>query len=59
VVDHAGLAVDERLGAADFAAEDFHDRLVAEADAERRDARGEPPDDLLGRAGILGTTGPG
>src|SRR5215218_2615200 len=54
VVDHAGLPVDERLRRPDLAAEDFDDRLVAEADAQRRDPRGEPPDDLAGRAGIGG-----
>ena len=40
VVDRARLAVDESLRLADLAAEGLDDRLVAEADAERRHARG-------------------
>ena len=50
VVHVARLAVDERAGQADLAAEGLDDRLVAEADAERGDAGREPLDDLERRA---------
>ena len=59
VADQARLPVDERLRAADLAAECLDDRLVPEADAERRRARRQPPDDLRHRAGIRRPSGPG
>src|SRR5581483_2402794 len=46
VVDGRRLAVQELLRVADLAAERLDDRLVAEADAERRDPRREPSDRL-------------
>src|SRR4051794_26107555 len=46
VLDLTRLAVDEPLRLADLAAEGLDDHLVAEADAERRHARAEPPDEL-------------
>ena len=46
--DGRRLAVHELARLADFAAEDLDDRLVAEADAERRDPDGQPPQDLAG-----------
>src|SRR5690349_3412534 len=39
VLDHARLAVEQALRAPDLAAERLDDRLMAKADAERRDAR--------------------
>jgi hypothetical protein len=44
VRDDARLAVEQRLRLADVAAEGLDDRLVAEADAERRCGLAEPPD---------------
>ena len=52
MADRARLAVDEPLRGADLAPECLHDRLVAEADAERRHARPEAPHDLDRRAGV-------
>ncbi len=54
VTDDARLAVQERLRAPDLPAERLDDRLVAEADAERRDARAERADEVDGDAGVLG-----
>ena len=56
VRDDRRLAVHELARLADLAAEDLHDRLVAEADAERRaraerDARGSRASRLRPRAG--------
>src|SRR5438874_12183150 len=50
VADGARLAVDEPLCGTDLAAEGLDQRLVSEADAERRHVRSEPPDDLERRA---------
>ena len=47
------------LRLADLAAEGLDDRLVAEADAERRHARAEPADDLDRRRRRPGGPGPG
>src|SRR5436190_19390221 len=57
VADRARLAVDEPLRRSDLAAEGLDDCLVPEADAERRHARSEPPDDLDGRAGLARSAG--
>src|SRR5205085_6583507 len=46
MLDLARLAVDEPLRLADLAAEGLDDHLVAEADAERRHAGAEAPDEL-------------
>src|SRR5262245_10173707 len=59
VADHARLAVHEGLGRVDLPAEHLDDRLVPEADAERRDARREAPDDLWRRTGVRGSARPG
>src|SRR4051794_32574524 len=54
VLDGRRLAVDRQV-AHDVAAEGLGERLVAEADAERRDARlGEAPDDLQADARLVG-----
>ena len=50
MLDAARLPVQERLRLPDLAAEGLDDRLVAEADAERRHARPEAPDELDGDA---------
>src|SRR3954454_8951329 len=52
VRDGARLPVQELARVADLAAERLDDRLVPEADAERRRAGGEPADDLDRRARI-------
>src|SRR3954451_25156864 len=50
VLDHARLAVQQALRAADLAAERLDDRLMTQADAERRHARvPHEADQLLGR----------
>ena len=49
----------ERVGLADLAAECRHDRLVAEADAERGDVRSEPPDHVDRDAGVRRAAGAG
>ena len=54
VLDGRGLPVQERLRLSDLAAERLDDRLVAEADAERRHGRAEPPDQLDRDARVLG-----
>ncbi len=59
VLHRARLAVQELARVADFAAEDLDDRLVAEADAERRRRRAEPADDLLRCAGAGRPSGTG
>ena len=59
VADGARLAVQELARVADLAAEDLDDRLVAEADAERRRRRREPADDLLRRARVARPAGTG
>ena len=53
------LPCSERLRLADLAAERLDDRLVAEADAERRDARPEPADQLDRDARVLRPAGAG
>src|SRR6266511_3890198 len=58
VADRRGLAVDERLRRPDLPAEGLDDRLMAEADAERRNACGEPADDLGGRSRVRGPSRP-
>src|SRR5207237_2772398 len=58
MVDRARLSVNEPPRLADLSAEDLHDRLMAQADTQRRRRRGEPTDDLERRAGTLGTAGP-
>src|SRR5581483_12412777 len=59
VTDRARLAVQQVLRLADLAAERLDDRLVAEADAERRHARSEAADDLDRRARVARTAGAG
>ena len=59
VRDRARLAVQERLRLADRAAEGLDDRLVPEADAERRHRRAERADQLDRDAGALGPAGAG
>src|SRR2546428_2044043 len=51
VLDRARLAVYQLARGTHLAAEDFHDRLVSEADAERGRRRCETAHDLLGSAG--------
>ena len=59
-LDRRGLAVQERFGLADLAAERLDDRLVAEADAERRRMFGPSRLDQLDRdARVLRTPGAG
>src|SRR3954471_20095470 len=57
VADGARLAVDERAGGGDLAAEGLDDRLVAEADAEGRSFGRETPDDLRRCPGICRAAG--
>ena len=52
VADRARLPVDERLRLRHLAAEALDDRLVAEADAERRRRRAEAEDQLDRAAGV-------
>ena len=59
VGDDARLPVQQRPRLADLAAERLDDRLVAEADAERRRRRAEPPDQLDRDARVGGTAGAG
>src|SRR5207249_2120635 len=59
VVDGARLPMQEALRLPDLAAECLHDRLVAEADAERRRRRGEPADDVERRARLGRAAGTG
>ena len=59
VLDERRLAVQERLRGPDLAAERLDDRLVAEADAERRHPRPEPADQLDRDARVLRTAGTG
>ena len=59
VAHRARLAVQQLARVADLAAERLDDRLVAEADAERRRRRREPADDLDRRAGVRGPAGTG
>ena len=49
----------QRLRLPDLAAERLDDRLVAEADAERRDARAEPANQLDRDAGVGRAAGAG
>ena len=59
VAHRACLAVQQVAGLADLSAEGLDDRLVAEADAERRSRRAEPPDDLDRDPGAGGPAGTG
>ena len=60
VADLVGLAVHRGAGAAHHAAVDLADRLVAEADAEHRQARGaEVGDRVHADAGLVGRAGAG
>ena len=59
VVDSVALPCTSSLRLADLAAEHLDDRLVAEADAERRDAARQALDDRGRRARLLGAAGPG
>ena len=59
VRDRARLAVQQRLRLADGAAERLDDRLVAKADAERRDRRAERLDQVDRDARALGAAGAG
>src|SRR5205807_4312842 len=54
VLDRGRLAVHLPPGARDRGAEGLADRLMAEADAEDRDARPEPADNLEGDARVVG-----
>jgi hypothetical protein len=59
VADLAGLAVHRLLRADDLGAERVRDALVAQADAEDRDAAGEAADDAVGDARLARRAGPG
>jgi len=59
VVDLAGLAVHQRLGADDLAAEGPADRLVAEADAEDRQVVGGGLQQVQADAGLVRRAGAG
>lgn len=59
VLDRGGLPVEERLRGPDLAPEGLDDCLMAEADAERRHARTEPPDQLDRDARVRGPAGAG
>ncbi len=59
VGDPRGLAVHQATGAHDFASEDFHDGLVAEAYPQHRDLAGERADHVHRDAGVIGGAGPG
>ena len=58
MLDDRRLAVHELARALDLAAVDLDERLVAEADPERRHALAEPPQDLGRRARVLGPARP-
>ena len=59
VADRARLSVDERAGLRDPAAEALDDRLVPEADTERRRRRAELANELDRVAGVAGPSGAG
>ena len=58
-MDHRGLAVHDPVGPHDLGAEGVADALVAEADAEDRDRRGEPLDHGVRDAGFSRRAGAG